>query len=203
MLKENMRLMRSDLSDEERKWSEVFAKWLFDVGDDEIGDYDQQNDKDTSWITIPNEYCITPGEQGLSELINFIYDEATLKAPTAGTTIVCPKNETADEVNAKILSSVKGVMKMYLSRDEAILVGKETSETELLYPMEYLNSITLPGFSPHELQIKVGTPIMMLQNVNLSGGLCNGTRMIVTTRMSKLIEVINKDVTKYYCSSKS
>ncbi|GJT05817.1 DNA helicase [Tanacetum coccineum] len=164
-LKENIRLLRSDLSDEERKRSEVFAKWLLDVGG------------------VPDEYYITPGKKGLSELINFIYDDATLKAPTAGTlqekAIVCPKNDTADEVNAKILSSVKGVMKTYLSRDEAIPMGKETSEIELLYLMEYLNTITFPGFSPHELQLKMGTPSMMLRNV------------------------INKDVTNYYCSSKS
>ncbi|GJZ07059.1 DNA helicase [Tanacetum coccineum] len=138
-LKENMRLLRSDLSDEERKWSEVFAKWILNVGDGGIGDYDQQNDEETYWITIPHEYC-------------------TLQEKA----IVCPKNHTVDEVKAKILSSVKGVMKTYLSRDEAIPVGKEISETELLYLIEYLNTITFPGFPPHELQLKAGTPIMML-----------------------------------------
>nr|GEU53274.1 DNA helicase [Tanacetum cinerariifolium] len=126
----NMRLLRSDLSDEERKWSEVFAKWLFDVGDCGIGDFDQQNDEDTFSITIPQEYCITPGEQGLSELINFIYDDATLKAPTACTlqekAIVCPKNDITDKVDAKSLSLVKGLMKTYLSRYEAIPMSQTT-----------------------------------------------------------------------------
>ncbi|GJS75547.1 DNA helicase [Tanacetum coccineum] len=81
-----------------------------------------------------------------------------------------------------------GQGKTYLSKDEAIPMGKETSETELLYPMEYLNTISFPGFPPHELHLKVGSPIMLLRNVNLSGGLCNGTRMIVTSLMSRLIE---------------
>ncbi|GKD55321.1 DNA helicase [Tanacetum coccineum] len=129
---------------------------------------------------------------GLSELIDFIYDDATLKAPTASAlqekAIVCPKNDTVDTVNAKILYTIEGATKTYLIRDEAIPMGRETSETELLYPMEYLNTITFPGFPPHELQLKVGSPIMMLRNVNLSGGLCNGTRMIVTSLMSRLIE---------------
>ncbi|GJW69018.1 DNA helicase [Tanacetum coccineum] len=97
-------------------------------------------------------------EQALSELINFIYDDATLKTPTASAfqekAIVCPKNDTADAVNAKILSSVEGVTKTYLSRDEAIPIGGETSKTDMLYPMEYLNTITFPGFPPHELQLK-------------------------------------------------
>ncbi|GKC20084.1 DNA helicase [Tanacetum coccineum] len=171
---------------------DVFAKWLLDVGNGELGDNDQQDNKDTSQITVPQEYCIDPGKEGLSQLINFIYDGATLKTPTASTlqekAIVCPKNDTTDEVNAKILASTKGVMKTYLSRDEAILLGKQTSETEMLYPMEYLNTITFPGFPPHELQLKVGTPIMLLRNANLSGGLCNGTWMIVTSLMSRIIE---------------
>ncbi|GJY43845.1 DNA helicase [Tanacetum coccineum] len=175
MLRENMRLLRSDLTDEQRKRYEVFAKWLLDVGNGEIGDNDQQDNKDTSQITVSQEYCIDPMKEGLSKLINFIYDDATLKAPTASNlqekAIVCPKNDTTNEVNAKILSSTKGVMKTYLCRDEAIPLGKQTSETEMLYLMEYLNILTFPGISPYELQLKVGTLIMMLRNVNLSGGL--------------------------------
>ncbi|GKD41083.1 DNA helicase [Tanacetum coccineum] len=235
-LKENMRLLRTGLSYEERERFEIFAKWLLDVGivyrDKERnnqtktprfivvrlrssfspystprvsysrfhyvnklsfgGKPDENNDEDTSWITIPQQYCLTPDEQGLSELIDFIYDDATLKAPTASTlqdkAIVCPKNDTANVVNAKILSTVKSTAKTYLSRDEVIPIGGETSETELLYPNEYLNTLTFPRFPPHELQLKVGSPIMLLRNVNLSGGLCNGTRIIVTSLMSRLIE---------------
>ncbi|GJT08692.1 nucleic acid-binding, OB-fold protein [Tanacetum coccineum] len=48
--------------------------------------------------------------------------------------------------------------------------------------------MTFPGLSPHKLELKVGSPIMLLRNVNLSGGLCNRTRMIVRSLMSKLIE---------------
>ncbi|GJR08538.1 DNA helicase [Tanacetum coccineum] len=191
-LKQNMRLLRSDLSNGDRERSKVFAQWLLDVGNGATGYLDRDCGEDTFQITIPPEYCIAPDEQGLSQLINFIYNDATLKTPTADTfqekAIVCPKNDAADAVNAKILDSVEGVTKTYLSKDEAIHMARETSETEMLYPLEYLNTITFPGFPPHELKLKVGTPIMLLRNVNLSGGLCNGTRMIVISLMSKLIE---------------
>ncbi|GKA41917.1 DNA helicase [Tanacetum coccineum] len=132
-LKENMRLLRTGLSYEERERFEIFSKWLLDVGNDEIGKPDENNDEDTSWITILQQYCLTPIEQGLSELIDFIYDDATLKAPTA----------------------FKSAAKTYLSREEAIPMGGETSETELLYPIEYLNTLTFLGFPPYELQLKV------------------------------------------------
>ncbi|GJU76322.1 DNA helicase [Tanacetum coccineum] len=163
-LKQNMRLLRSDLSDEERERSKLFAQWLLDVGNGEIGYPDKDNGQDTFWITVLQEYCISPSEH------------------------VCPKNDAADTVNANILASVEGVTKTYLSRDEAIQMGRETSETKMLYPIEYLNMITFPGFPPHELQLKVGSPIMLLRNMNLSRGLCNGTRMIIISLMSKLIE---------------
>ncbi|GJY86833.1 DNA helicase [Tanacetum coccineum] len=106
----------------------------------------------------------------------------TLKTPTVGTlqekAIVCPKNDTTDAVNAKILSSIEGSSKIYLSNDEAIPIGRETSKIEMLYPKEYLNTMAFPGFSPHELELNVGSPIMLIRIVNLSGGLCNRTRMI-------------------------
>ncbi|GJV28508.1 DNA helicase [Tanacetum coccineum] len=188
-LKENMRLIRSGLTTEEKRRSEQFTKWLLDMGNGEIGEPDAENEQDSSWVTIPPKYTITTDEAGMSELIDFIYDDTTLKAPTAGSlqekAIVCPKNETADVVNAKILSSIEGQSKTYSSNDEAISLGRETSETELLYPIEYQNTMTFPRLPPHELELKVGTPIMLLRNVNLSGGLCNGTRMIVRSLMSK------------------
>ncbi|GJY19137.1 DNA helicase [Tanacetum coccineum] len=191
-LKENMRLLRSDLTTEERRRSEAFAKWLLDVDNGEIGELDEEDAYDSSWITIPPGYLVAADETWLSHLIDFIYDDTTLRTPTAKTlqekAIVCPKNKTANVVNAKFLSDIEGPSKTYLSNDQAIPIGKETSETEPLYPMEYLNIITFPGFLPYELELKVGSPIMLLRNVNLSGGLCNSTRMIVRTLMSKLIE---------------
>nr|GEX37284.1 DNA helicase [Tanacetum cinerariifolium] len=182
-LKENMRLQRSGLTNEERKRSKTFAKWLLDVGNGKIGEPEEEEDQDSSWITIPPEYSVNNDEKSLSRLINFIYDDTTLKTPNAGSlqekVIVCSKNATADDVNAKILSNIEGQRKIYLSNDEVILMGSETSETELLYLTEYLNTITFLGFPPHELELNVGSPIMLPRNVNLLGGLCNGTRMIV------------------------
>nr|GEU54236.1 DNA helicase PIF1, ATP-dependent [Tanacetum cinerariifolium] len=66
------------------KKKKQFAKWLLDVGNDEIGETDAKNEQDSSWVTIPPEYTITADEAGMSELIDFIYDDTTLKASTAG-----------------------------------------------------------------------------------------------------------------------
>ncbi|GJS24583.1 DNA helicase [Tanacetum coccineum] len=93
------------MSEAEQEKSQLFAKWLLSVGDGELGEPDEQDDGDTSWVTIPSEYRVTADETRMLELIDFIYDQETLKTPTTGTlqekAIVCPKNDTADITNAK------------------------------------------------------------------------------------------------------
>ena len=38
-------------------------------------------------------------------------------------------------------------------------------ENEGAYPTELLNSMSPPGFAPHQLRLKVGIPIILLRNV--------------------------------------
>ncbi|GJR00759.1 DNA helicase [Tanacetum coccineum] len=92
-------------------------------------------------------------------------------------------------INSKVLEMVHGETTTYLSHDEATPVEYDGAETEMLYPMEHLNILKLPRFPPHRLELKVGAPVMLLRNVNVVGGLCNDTRMIVRQIMMKLIEV--------------
>nr|GEV99931.1 DNA helicase [Tanacetum cinerariifolium] len=137
-------------------------------------------------------YCIPDDDNGLSNLINFIYDDDTLQYPTAAKLqekiIVCPKNDATDAINAKILSMLSGRTHTYISYDEAIPHGHDRGEVELLYPKEYLNSLSFARLQPHMLELKVGTPIMLLRNLNIVGDLCNGIRLIVTQPLPKVIE---------------
>ncbi|GJW48936.1 DNA helicase [Tanacetum coccineum] len=161
-----MRLLRPGLSEDEQKHSETFMKWLLNVGNDELGEPNEEDNDDSSWINIHHEHCVTADKEGMLELIDFIYDKETLKTPTTTTlyekAIVCPKNDYTNVINVKILSTIEGESKTYLSNDEALPLGMETSETEMFYPMEYLNTMKFPGFSPHELELKVGSPITLL-----------------------------------------
>ena len=103
-----MRLLQPDLDDYQRNTAQNFASWLLDVGDGNIGEVDEENPNEAAWIKIPAEFQIPDDENGVQTLINFIYDNQTLQQPTAEVlqqkAIVCPKNETADEINTKILS---------------------------------------------------------------------------------------------------
>ncbi|GJX57342.1 DNA helicase [Tanacetum coccineum] len=74
---EKMRLTRPDITLEERSLVNLFGSWLLDIGDEKIGCPAKEDLENTSWINIPAIYCLTPDEQGLSKLVNLIYDQST------------------------------------------------------------------------------------------------------------------------------
>ena len=51
---------------------------------------------------------------------------------------------------------------------------------------EYLHSLNFNGIQPHNLQLRVGCPIMSLRNIDQSIGLCNGTRLIVKALQERI-----------------
>ncbi|GKB26483.1 DNA helicase [Tanacetum coccineum] len=161
-----MRLSRPEITEYEKERLQCFSSWLLDIGDD--------------------------GENAIRELINFIYDCQTFERPTVEDlqkkVIVCPKNEKADRINSQVLSLLNQQQHVYISSDEATPHGNDGGETELLYPNEYLNSLNIAGVPPHRLKLKVGAPITLLRNLNLTGGLCDETRMIITQLLNKVIE---------------
>lgn len=57
-----------------------------------------------------------------------------------------------------------------------------------MYTTEFLNQLEFPGLPTHALALKIGTPIMLLRNMNRRLGLCNGTRMIIIHLADRIIQ---------------
>ncbi|WVZ62995.1 hypothetical protein U9M48_012679 [Paspalum notatum var. saurae] len=102
--------------------------------------------------------------------------------------IIAPKNDTIDAINSRVLSLIPGHEKVYLSSDSLVESSKEQGNLDLLYPVEFLNSIRFKSIPPHKLVLKIGSPMMLLRNLNQSAGLCNGTRLIVTQLGDRVLE---------------
>ncbi|GKC74403.1 ATP-dependent DNA helicase PIF1-like protein, partial [Tanacetum coccineum] len=78
---------------------------------------------------------------------------------------------------------------VYLSSDSICeSEGVDNTYTESLYSPEVLNGLKLFGISNHRLALKVGAPVMLLQNINQSTGLCNGTRLRILNLGEHVIE---------------
>jgi ATP-dependent DNA helicase PIF1 len=97
-------------------------------------------------------------------------------------------NDIADKINEYIVSSIPSEEKQYLSSD-TILKAPDTHDSyDLLYPVEFLNSLNGYSFPQHKLCLKRGVPVMLLRNLNQAEGLYNGTRLVIKLLEDMVIE---------------
>lgn len=62
------------------------------------------------------------------------------------------------------------------------------SKDDSVFSPEFLNSIKISGLPNHSLRLRIGTPVMLLRNLDPEEGLCNGTRLQITQMGNHLIE---------------
>lgn len=134
-----------------------------------------------------------PTDDKIACLINAVYQDMSSKysdiAYLGARAILTPTNETADFINNDIVSSVLGQEKQYLSYDQVTTKAPGTHDPyDLLYPVEFLNSLNGNNFPQHELNLKIKVPVMLLRNLNQSDGLCKETRLIITALGDMIIE---------------
>ncbi|KHJ93596.1 hypothetical protein OESDEN_06491 [Oesophagostomum dentatum] len=91
--------------------------------------------------------------------------------------ILAPRNLEVDHINQQALDKLPGAIYVYRSIDE---VAEDEHEDEDLYPSEFLNSLSPAGLPLHCLKLKEGAVVLLLRNLDVKNGLCNGTRLIAT-----------------------
>jgi len=116
------------------------------------------------------------------DLIKKVFPPEILADPKACTkrTILCPHNLTANRINEKVSNMLPEdiVTKVYYSVDKS-----KKSDPLDIYASEQdeinLNSISKGTIPEHKMTLKVGSPVMLLRNLSVENGLCNGTIMRV------------------------
>ena len=154
-------------------------EWLLKLGN---GDLTNDDNFGEGIIEIPAQFVET------GDLVDAIFGKSIkvqdIITKYANRAILCPKNEDVHKLNAQILSRLEGQERTYASVDSIV---SDNEEDIVNYPQELLHSMNPSGLPPHELHFKVGAVIMLLRNLNTKRGLCNGTRLIVTSMHTNFI----------------
>ncbi|CAG8808428.1 8202_t:CDS:2, partial [Cetraspora pellucida] len=162
-----------------------FSNWLLKVGN---GTVSILNDIDNI-IDLPPDIVLP--STSLQDLISIVYPNLLFLFETPELllerAILVPRNKHVNEINDIIIESLPTTIIHSFSADT--LDPASTSFTQLnLFPVELLNSFTPSGFPPHDLKLKVGSPILLLCNINQEQGLCNGTRLICKAIHKRVLE---------------
>ena len=151
-----------------RPCEQEFARWLIQLGNGTL-----KADIDTEVADIVE---IPPSCTVQDSLIEEVYSNASVD-DIHYRVILSPKNENCMDLNEKVLRMLPDKAKTYYSADT---VKCDSDEERQNYPIEFLNSLTPSGMPSHKLNLKVNCIVMLLRNLSLHQGLCNGTRLKVT-----------------------
>jgi hypothetical protein len=122
---------------------------------------------------------VIPQCQDLPTLCDSIFPHALMAAERRGLnffarrTILSVRNDTVAEINARILSTLRGQMHEFHAVDTAASTDGGILADQL--NPEFLATLSPSGFPPAKLQLKIGAPIILLRNLNPRQGLYNGT----------------------------
>lgn len=132
-----------------------FSRWILDIGEGKIPCVARDGEAEPSWIKIPDDLLISNTDNTMAAIVEATYpnflnnyrNEVYLK----NRAILTPTNELSDMINREIVDSLPATAKEYLSSDT---ISKDTTghETyELLYPVEFLNSLDGNNFPQHRI----------------------------------------------------
>nr|GEZ81568.1 ATP-dependent DNA helicase PIF1-like [Tanacetum cinerariifolium] len=67
----------------------------------------------------------------------------------------------------------------YESSDSVCLADEDSNFNDSIYTTEFLNCLRMSSIPNHSIKLKIGTPIMLIHNINQRASLCNETRLPV------------------------
>ncbi|PNY03362.1 ATP-dependent DNA helicase PIF1 [Trifolium pratense] len=186
-LTRNMRLENQQTSENSEEVKQ-FSDWILKVGDGKIA---EPNDG-IAEIPIPSELLLSDFNDPIDAIVNSTYPNLLNNFKNAdylrSRAILASTIEVVNEINDYVLNLIPGEEMEYLSsysidRTEA----NDNDIFEQLTP-KFLHSLHTSGLPNHAIKLKIGTPIMLLRNLDQFEGLCNGTRLSITRLADHVIE---------------
>ncbi|XP_019434840.1 PREDICTED: ATP-dependent DNA helicase PIF1-like [Lupinus angustifolius] len=141
-----------------------FSEWILKMGN---GKLSEPNDGSAE-IDIPEELLIVDYDNPIDAIVSRTYPNL--------------QEHYKDE------QFLQCDEKEYLSSDEVVMSDANDNEAFNILTPEFLNSFSTSGLPNQVIKLKVGTPIMLLRNLDQPEGLCNGTRLVVTKMANHVLE---------------
>ncbi|VDM92857.1 unnamed protein product [Onchocerca ochengi] len=141
-------------------------------------------DLTTGRITLPHNFCnlVTSKEELVEKVFPNIQINYKNKDWLSVRAILAVSNKDVEKLSNIIQSNIQSEIVTHKFFDTVV-----EADEAFNYPTEFLNSLDLPGMTPHVLQLKIGVSIIMLRNIN-QPKVCNSTRLAVKKLMSNVIE---------------
>jgi hypothetical protein len=175
-LTENMRLRANPLS-------KPYAEYLLRVGNGQessiIDHFPPEVDAKPSIRVEIALYLEIHQAPSLKTLIHVVFPVLAINYANRrymdGQTILTTKNTVTNSLNTQIVEAMLGQEHIFLLTDSV-----ETGDDQAMaISTEFLNAITLASMPPHRLALKVGVLVILLKNLDVASGLCNGTCLII------------------------
>ncbi|KAL5186650.1 ATP-dependent DNA helicase PIF1 [Glycine soja] len=187
-LTKNMRLQSNPTDHSNLDELKQFSEWLLDIGDGKLA---EPNDG-YGEITIPDEFLIKDFQDPIQAIVEATYSDLLHNYNNGDflqkRVVLASTKDVVDKINDYVLSLIPGEEKEYCSVDSVDKSDELLSPAFGVLTAEFLNSLKTSGIPNHKLIIKVGTPIILLRNLDQADGLCNETRLIVTRLGSSVVE---------------
>ncbi|CAB3244804.1 unnamed protein product [Arctia plantaginis] len=159
--------------------AQIFSEQLLDIGNGKI-----ELQPNTQCIKLPDNFCTVV--QDKNELIQSIFPDIQNNYLNhewlSQRAILAAKNVDVDEINFQIQQLLPGDLMSFKSIDTVVDENESVN-----FPIEFLNSLDIPGMPPHNLRLKIGSPIILLRNLN-PPQLCNGTRLVIKKITGNILE---------------
>lgn len=144
---------------------EDWGQYLLDVAEGRL------NIPNTEEINIPNDMLL-PSVNDLTSFVFRNFDSYDLHSSV----VLAPTNEGVDEINNIALNYFRPDLPIQSFLSATSLIKDLSAQNDGCI---YTRSRKAGSIPHHKIELKEGVPILLIRNLNLHQGLCNGTRMIV------------------------
>ena len=135
-----------------------------------IGDGTNYINEKRKMVHIPGEY-IERG--GMDKLAEWVFPDVNNHDAVKTAALLTVDNRTALRLNENILKRLDGEERTFLSTDTTDKANGLESD-----PAVFATE-TPPGMPPHRLTLKIKAQVVLLRNISVEQGLCNGTRLTI------------------------